>query len=283
MICREIVEDDRIAVIELLTRGFAAQRTRPFWAKALQRLAERTPPSGLPRFGYVLESSGSLVGVLLVIAAEVPDGDSMRVRGNVSSWYVEAPFQPYGMLLERHALRQRAVTYVNVTPAPHTLRGLIAQGYRQYVSGRTVTVPILARGGQNCAVAPVDANLVPGGGLSAAEVKLLREHARWGCICLTSTVDGQRFPFVFARRRRYGVIPFAYLLYCRDIQDFAYQAHWLGKYLAKRGMLLVVVDANRPLEGVPGRYLDGYPEFFKGCEMPRVGDLAYTERAIFGV
>jgi hypothetical protein len=283
VVCREITPADLGQVVELLTRGFRAQRRRGFWAQAVQRLAEREPPSGLPRFGYALESGGVLVGVLLVIASEVPDGQGTSLRCNVSSWYVEPSFRPYGTLLERRALRHRQATYLNVTPAPHTRPGLMAQGYVPYASGRFVAVPALSFGGPKVEITSAAEGLAPGRGLSAAEVELLLDHARWGCISLVCMDGGRRFPFVFAPRRRHAVVPFAYLVYCRDLDSFVRYAGPLGRFLALQGLPLVAADANGPLPGVPGRYQDGYPKYYKGGQAPRAGDLAYTERGVFGV
>jgi hypothetical protein len=283
VVCREINPADLPQVVELLTRGFPAQRRRGFWAQAVQRLAERKPPSGLPRFGYALESGGVLVGVLLVIASQVPDGQGTILRCNVSSWYVEPSFRPFGTLLERRALRHRQATYLNVTAAPHTQPGLIAQGYVPYASGRLVAVPALSFGGPRVEITPATGSLTAGHGLSAAEVDLLLDHARWGCISVLCICEGKRFPFVFAPRRRYAVVPFAYLVYCRDLDSFVRCAGPLGRFLALRGLPLVAIDTDGPLPGVPGLYQGGYPKYYKGGQAPRAGDLAYTERGVFGV
>jgi hypothetical protein len=283
VVCREIGPPDVDAVVDLLRRGFSTERSSAFWVRALRRLAEREPPRGLPRFGYALESGDSLVGALLVIASEVPGPDGASLRCNMSSWYVEPRFRPYATLLERRVLRHREATYVNVTPAPHTRPGLLAQGYVPYAGGRAVTLPLLARGGARASVARAAPGLAPGQDLSCAEVSLLLDHARWGCLSLVCTSEGQRYPFVFARRRRSGVIPFAYLLYCRDLDSFVRHARPLGRFLAMRGMPLVVIDTDGPLQGIPGRYRQGYPKYYKGPDLPRPEDLAYTERAVFGV
>jgi hypothetical protein len=57
----------------------------------------------------------------------------------------------------------------------------------------------------------------------------------------------------------------------------------IGRYLAVRECPFVVIDANGPLPGLPGIYLDGRPKYFKGPDKPRLGDLAYTEAALFGL
>lgn len=283
LICREMAPTDGDAVAALLTKGFARWRDAAFWSQAMRRLADRPVPPGLPRFGYVLEVGGALVGVLLVISSEMAGVDGPVRRCNVSSWYVEPGFRPYGTLLVRHALRHRDATYVNVSPAPETWPVLAAQGYARYVAGRAIAAPALARSGTDGRVVAAGPGMQPGPDLGAAEIQLLLEHARWDCLSLVCATPEGRLPFVFGRRRRRGVLPFAYLLYCRDLDSFVRCARPLGRYLLRHGAALVVVDADGRLPGMPGWYQDGYPKYFKGGHKPRPGDLAYTERAVFGV
>jgi hypothetical protein len=45
-----------------------------------------------------------------------------------------------------------------------------------------------------------------------------------------------------------------------------------------------MLDANGAIGGLVGRYFDGImPKYFKGPRPPRLGDLAYTEAALFGM
>ena len=118
--------------------------------------------------------------------------------------------------------------------------------------------------------------------LSPFESQLLSEHAKYGCISVTcGTADG-RHPFVFATGRTTRA-PAAYLTYCREVGEFVRFAGPLGRYLAWRGHPLVILDANGPVHGLVGKYYDQWPKYFKGTARPRLGDLAYTERPIFGV
>ncbi len=247
------------------------------------RLAAHVAPAGLPRMGYVLEAGGTIVGVLLLIASQGPDGEN---RCNVSSWYVEPDFRLYGTLLVRRALRHKGVTYVNVTPAPETWDMLAAQGYSRYSVGRAFGVPVLAsflaRKGAG-SVSRVREPIRPGTDLTDHEIKLLQDHARWGCISLVCTGPEGRVPFVFGRRWRKGVIPFVYLLHCRGLDSFAAYARPLGLHLLRYGVTLVVADAEAKFAGMPSWFQGGFPKFFRGGQAPACHDLAYTERAIFGV
>ena len=78
-------------------------------------------------------------------------------------------------------------------------------------------------------------------------------------------------------------MPFAYLVYCRDLDEFVRFAGPLGRFLAQRRLPLVVIDANGPVRGLAGGCLATRPRYFKGPDKPRLGDLAYPERAIFGI
>ena len=95
-------------------RGFP-NRNRQFWQRALNELARREPPPGLPKYGYLLESDGVPVGAILLICSAMRDGDKLAPRCNLSSWYVEPAFRAYAPLLVSHALRHKEVTYLNVS------------------------------------------------------------------------------------------------------------------------------------------------------------------------
>jgi hypothetical protein len=83
--CRQIEEGDIDAVAALLTRGFPS-RGNEFWRHALDQLTRRDPPEGLPKYGYLLETSGAPVGVILLICAAVPADGTLSPRCNLSSW-----------------------------------------------------------------------------------------------------------------------------------------------------------------------------------------------------
>lgn len=281
--CREIEEADRTEIADLLTRGFHPQRSRAFWLRAFDSLSAHRPPPGCPRYGYVLVSGGTIVGTLLAIFACLPGADGPVIRCNLSSWYVEPAFRSYSTLLVSRATKRRDVTYLNVTPAPHTYPILEAQGYRRYCEGRFASVPLLSRARAAGRAWTVTPDTKPGPDLSETEVGLLVEHERFGCLSVLCGVDGAREPFVFASRRKGGLLPFAILVYCRGLESFVRCARPLGIHLARRGVLSVVLDANGPVAGPAGVYLEPNPKYAKGDVQPRLGDIAYSERALFGV
>src|SRR5882672_11507772 len=139
---RQIGEADAAAVADLLTRGFQT-RSRGFWLDVFARLKEHPVPAGSPRYGYLLESEGAAVGAILLIFSRLRRGDLTTIRCNVSSWFVQPAFRGYASLLVSKALAHKNVTYLNVTPAPHTVPILLAQGYSQYSNGIFVALPAL--------------------------------------------------------------------------------------------------------------------------------------------
>jgi len=281
--CRQIGEADLQAVAVLLTRGFP-NRDLKFWQDALARLSMHRAPAGLPRYGYLLESDGAVVGALLLICATMPAGATLADRCNLSSWYVEPAFRAYATLLVSHALRYKDATFLNVSPAPHTLPIIKAQGFVCYCEGVFVAVPMLNSLSGGDKVEVFEADRRPTADFDPFEREVLLEHAKYGCMSLWCATAERAYPFVFRSRRVKHVIPCAQLIYCRDLNDFSRFAGPIGRFLARRGQPLVIVDANGPLAGLIGLYRRNImPKYFKGPQRPRLGDLAYTEYAVLGV
>ncbi|HEX3937118.1 MAG TPA: acyl-CoA acyltransferase [Xanthobacteraceae bacterium] len=281
--CRQIDEGDLAAVAALLRRGFP-NRDHGFWDHALNELARRAPPAGLPKYGYLMETGGRLVGAILMICSEMRAGDALAPRCNLSSWFVEPAFRTYAPLLVSHALRHKEVTYLNVSAAPHTWPIIEAQGFARYSEGLFVCMPALKSTAGGEAAEVVDGRLPPAIAADAFERQIVQQHAEHGCIGLWCVAGGQAYPFVFRQRLVKGFIPCAQLIYCRDMTTFARFAAPIGRYLARRGRPIVIADANGPIPGVPGIFRRGSkPKYFKGPQRPRLGDLAYTEYAIMGV
>jgi hypothetical protein len=279
--CRPIADADLDNVADLLKRGFGARRTRAFWRGALACLQARPVPPDVPRYGYLLENDGVAVGAILLIFATTPGGDALRA--NVSSWYVDPAFRGYAPLLVSQALKLKQVTYLNISAAPHTWPILEAQGYRRYSSGVFVAMPALQRSRVG-AMRLVAADQPPDAPHEPFERDLLLAHGRYGCISFWCATRERAHPFVLRPRIVKNAIPCAQLIYCRDVADVARFAGPIGRFLVRRGRPFVVIDANGPIDGLLGRYVDGaMPKFFRGPVAPRLGDLAYTETALFGM
>lgn len=278
--CRQITASDRDGVVNLLTKGF--DRSREYWQNALGRLSDRAPPPNMPKYGYLLEDNGVPVGVLLLIYTSLIIDGVTKTRCNVSSWYVEPAFRMYAALLASQATPYKDVTYFNITPAPPTWPLLEAQGYKRFCNGIFMSVPLLNRSPPTAEVQTVTPDIAPGKDLQPFEVELLLAHGQYGCLSVTCQSESGRHPFVFGSYLKYRIVPNAYLVYCRSVDDFIKFAGPLGRFLAQRGYSFVALDANGPVPGLIGKYRDNRPKYFKGPEQPRLGDMAYCEQGMFG-
>jgi hypothetical protein len=281
--CRPIEEKDISAVTELLRRGFP-NRKREFWLGVLAQLTVREPPLGLPKYGYLIESDGGAVGVILLIFSTMPAGDSVVTRCALSSWYVDPAFRAYAPLLVSQALQHKNVTYLNTSPAPHTRPIIEAQGFSRYSDGVFIAVPTLNGLFGGAEVKVFGAHRQPEVDFDPLEQKLLLHHAAHGCISLWCSTSGRAYPFVFRRHLVKAIIPCARMIYCRDIAEFVRFAGPIGRFLALRGKFFILIDANGPIRGLLGTFrLGSMPKYFKGPERPQLSDLAYSEYALFGI
>jgi len=278
--CREIREDDIDNLVVLLTRGFASGRD--YWTRALGRLRDHPTPPGLPKYGYVLDDDGALVGVLLLIFTDLRVTGESRIRCNISSWYVDPAYRSYGSLLALRAIRHKDATFFNTSPAPHTWPILEKQGFVPFATGRTIAIPALALSPTGARVQAFQQDVRPGQDLNQAEIDVLGHHANYGCLSMICEVDGERHPFVFGVDRRYRLMPIAHLVYCRNLREFVRLAGPLGRFLARRGCIVVKFNSNGPTRGIVGKHYPGGPKYRKGGDQIRPGDVAYSEQAMFG-
>ena len=274
--CRQIAEADLDGLADLLARGFP-RSTRDYWTAGFARWRTMPAVEGVPRFGYVLDggpdaSHAGPVGVLLLISSQRGE----RIVTNLSSWYVEPAWRAHSALLVTVATRQKHVTYLNASPAPHTWRTLQAQGFQPYNFGRSAVFALPGRG----AVHETIADDLP-------EAGLLRDHRAWGQVTLTVEKDGIVSPFVFKPRRlerpaigrhRPAMMD---LMFCRSMDDFHRCAPALARHFLPKGVLGFLVDGDAA--GLLSHYAQGKePRYFKGPHRPQLGDLAYTEKVVFG-
>jgi hypothetical protein len=280
--CRQIAAADIDAILGLLGEGFG-RLPRRHWVDAIELLSGRVPPDGMPRYGYMLESDGRAVGVLLLIATKVHRDGTTTTLCNGSAWYVRPSFRAYASFLLDRSLRLSADTHLNVFPASHTLPVIEARGFVRFSNG--ISLSVLAATLRTRRI-----RILHAGRLADAEQPicdddrdLLLDHFRAGCVALWCETRDCGYPFVFRRRLIKSRLPCAQLIYCRDLADLTRLAGPLGRYLLRRGLPVVLAATNGPIPGVPGIYIDGmYPMYFRGETPPRLGDLSYTEAGLFG-
>jgi hypothetical protein len=262
--CRQITDADLDGLADVLARGFP-RSTPDYWHKGFARFRALPAIEGVPRFGYVLESESGIAGVILLIPSKRGD----KIFSNLSSWYVDPAWRTHSTMLISMATKLKHVTYVNISPAPHTWETLKAQGFRQYNYGRSAAFPAFGFGGGKVSTTIPD---------ELPERELLRAHIDYGCMSVACEKGGIVSPFVFKYKKLDRPrIPMAELIFSRSMEDFRRCAAPLGRWLLKRGMFGVIADGN---VGGFSHYVEGKePRYVKGPHDPT--DLAYTERVIF--
>jgi hypothetical protein len=280
---RQINDSDVPEVVNLLAHGFRTMRSREFWEHILACLRCRSVPEGFPRYGYVIEGDGKLVGVMLLIFSTIWEGGKARIRCNGSGIYVDPAFRCYASLLTSRAMKYKNVTVLNLTAAPHTYEMVETTGFTRYSDGLFVAIPVLSRASEDIPARIVDVHAELDVPFDRHVRDLLLEHADYGCTSLWCVAGEQAYPFVF-RPRTIRFLPCAQLVYCRNIEDFVRFARPLGSHLARSLRPLVILDASGPVAGLVGKYYPGkMPRYFFGPDRPQIGDLAYTETSMFGV
>jgi hypothetical protein len=270
---------DLEAVTDTLVRGFP-DRPRAYWTRALETLRTRQRPAGCPRFGFLLEAQGGVVGVLLLIFHRRDGDPETAIRCNTSSLCVDPTYQAYSPLLSSIASRLKHVTYFNISASRHTWPIVEALGYRRYSQGQFVAIPALSRG-PPARISPLGDGADHG---DLPEYALMRAHVEAGCLALVCERDDGLSPFVFLRRRiRHAPFGVMQLIYCRDTASFVSAAGPLGRFLLGHRILGVICDADGPIAGLAGFYFaDKSPRYYKGPLRPNQNDLAFTEMVLFG-
>jgi hypothetical protein len=277
---RPIVPEDRTAVVELLVEGFST-RSSSYWLAAFDYLKNQSAPAGQLQFGSVMEQDKQLVGVLLVIWTPtnlLPQG---HMRANLSSWYVKPEYRSLAAMLIAKVSRSAAVTFTNVSAAPNTIEICLALGFKRYTSGQSVCLPLLAYDRSANIVSRFEAGR---SGLRPAQDEIASKHVAMGCLAFVGQYEGEKCLFLFVRRKVKNWIPAAQLIFCESMASFMACARPLGWALAKHGLFLTICDANERLKEIPSVYFDAkVPKYFKGPDIPRTGDLTFTEIPVFGI
>jgi hypothetical protein len=232
----------------------------------------------------VLEAQGNPVGVLLLISSLRHVGDHQEMFSNLSGWYVEPDFRGYGTQLLKHVIANKYTTYLNISPASHIQPIIEAFGFKRYSAGQFLAFPALARNRRNIRASVIELGNFDKSDLEDDEQRLLEVQAGYGCITFCCKTDSQTRPFVFVPRLIRRFIPCAQLAYCRKITDLADIVGAVGRYLLRQGRPCVLIDANSPIRGIPGKYFPNVaPKYYKGAAPPVLGDLTETEATIFGI
>jgi len=278
VVCREIEEADLPGVVACLARNFP-RRTRAFWRGALTRIGAL---AATPRYGHLLQADGRIVGVLLEIRHSSTLDGAPGPRCSLSSWGVDPEYRPFALVLQRRAVADKAMAYLNLTAAPHTFRANEAFGFRRYCEGIIVATPLASRAAPGARLVAFRPDSADAAQLSPWERAMLADHARLGLKIWIGIGAGPTTPFVVRLRPLWRhLVPSAQLIYARSEADVAAFAHPLGLRLAALARLRLLVSANGPVAGLAGRYIPGRgPRYVRGPATPATTDTAYTELAL---
>lgn len=264
--CRPITDSDVNWLPDFLTRGYPQTRAST-WTRGFARWQQLPQVDGMPRYGYMLDSGQGPVGVILLISSRRGD----QIIANLSGWYVEPSWRAHDTMLIGLATKLKHVTYLYASPAPHTWRTLQAQGFSPYNFGRSAVFALPGRGHVHQDI-PDD----------LPEARLLHDHRKLGWVSLVVEKDGIVSPFVLKPRLlEKPPMPVMDVMFTRSPDDFRRCASALARYFLPRGSLGFLIDGDS--EGHLSHYAEGKePRFFKGPYRPVLGDLAYTEKVLFG-
>jgi hypothetical protein len=103
-----------------------------------------------------------------------------------------------------------------------------------------------------------------------------------GWVSVTVEKEGIVSPFVFKPRLLdKPPVPVMDMMFTRSPDDFRRCVPALARYFLRRGSMGFLVDGD--IAGLLSHYVEGKePRYFKGPHRPVLGDLAYTEKVIFG-
>lgn len=277
MAIREITHNDLEAVRELLVEGFPLRRNE-YWVKGLANLGSLRPMEGFPRYGYLVDVDGAAQGLMLTITS---DRGVQGTRTNFSSWYVREGYRQFATFLFRHALKLKNTTFLNLSPSEHILPILNAFGFKPYTKGvvmvdlRTATRARSTRGlVQRLGMDDLSS-------LPETEGQIAEDHFRMGCDVLRLETDARSGLLIHRRKWIKRLLPCSQVIYA-DPGLIAELAGMVMRALASRGSVLALWDADYTREPAVGRVFARSIRYFKGADAPPVGDLSYSELAVFG-
>jgi hypothetical protein len=231
--------------------------------------------------GHVLEADDGIVGVLLTLYR--PDRREGEALCNLSSWHVDPDYRHLGMMLDRAATRDKAVTYLNISPEAHTRPLIKAMGYASLNEDTLIVLPFLSRPVPGVRIDVYDP--LKHDGPLGDRARLARDHAAMGCrVLCAKEADGRLSLFVFQDKPLPGLRKgAAHLIHTEDMQALVRLAGPLGRALAAQGRFVWKIDGAAMPKGLFGVAFKGRSaRWAKGAHPPGPNDFAYSELVIFG-
>jgi hypothetical protein len=277
MTIREITDDDLEAVRDLLVEGFS-QRSVGYWTKGLANLSSLPPVEGFPRYGYLVEADEAGQGVLLTITS---DRGVEGVRTNLSSWYVRQGYRQFATGLLARALKLENTTFLNPSPSDHVVPILEAFGFEPYTTGMVAFDVRTAMRGRSSRGEVRRLGTSDLANLSDPDREISTDHLRMGCDVLRLEADDRAGLLIHRRKWIKHSLPCSQVI-LTDPDLMTELAGPVMRALVSRGSLLVLCDVDQTPEPSGGRVFRRGIRYFRGAAAPRVGDLSYSELAVFG-
>ncbi len=261
----------------LLSRGFS-RLPLSSWPASLTRLRQYGSTQDAATAGYLLQSDGRDVGVILTIPSVRHRGDgSSRPVVNLSSWYIDPEHRWRAPRMLQRVVACDATLFTDLTPT-EPVRAMIGRfGFRGWTEGTLIfALPWFAmKAAGNSHVVPL--HKLPPDAFTPAIRRILDEHAALDCIA-GGLWDGRSLhPLIFSRTRRRG-IGVARLVYADNRLTAIAHMPAIARFLMREKFLLLAVNANEN-ERIGGSHFTHRPSptFFKGDCTPSQCDLAYSE------
>jgi hypothetical protein len=277
MAIREITDDDLEAVRQLLVEGFPL-RSEDYWTKGLANVRSLPRVEGFPRYGYVVDADSAPQGLLLTITS---DRGVHGARTHFSSWYVREGYRQFALLLFRRALKLENTTFINPSPSERVVPILKTFGFEPYTAGTLMLDLRTAMRGRASHGAVQRLGLGNLADLSERECQIADDHLRMGCEVLRLETDVRAGLLIHRRKWIKHLLPCSQVILA-DPGLIIELAGSVMRALARRGSLLALCDVDQTAKPASGRVFPRGIRYFKGPAPPAVGDLSYSELAVFG-
>lgn len=278
---RDLSAADIPEAVRVLHEGFPHRSPR-YWEAGLDRLAGRDTPANAARLGHALFVDGTMRGVILSIPSihDTPLGPQTFV--NLSSWSVDPAHRGRSalQLYVTASSRDSAFTYTNLSATAHTLKAVLAKGFREMTAGQLLCVGRRMSFGKKYFVQPRKAMAA---GLSESATRVLVDHEDFGCLSVCLETPSKLIPLIFLRRS-VNSVPLAQLIYCERLDDLIANGLAVSTWLLSRGYPAMIIDASGTVRGLTGRYFAGKAKkYVKGPAPVFAVDHTYSEMMYFGL
>lgn len=274
---REIREADLPAVTALFAEAFPRRRPN-YWHRGFKNMRELPAISGHARYGYLCEVDEKVQAALLALSTQV--GDACP-RINLSAWCARPAYRMMAALLHARVMKQKAESYLNLTPAEHVVPMMQAFGFKPYTGGACL---LDARAALHSSRGLYLARYDPSNNndLSAELTSIASRHFRYGCTVLMLYHGSAPAELLIYRVKWLkGILPCAQMIYGAPEGVLA-AAGPLMRHLLKRAIGLALVDITAQCDMFGARIYAGRNLRYSNGVAPAVGDLLDSEFALFG-